>query len=372
VIADDVAPANATYTKDVAPILNARCVMCHRPGEVAPMSLMTYAEVRPWMKSIEQRVIQEKSMPPWFADPAHGTFRNDARLTEDELATLQAWIRAGVPMGNPADLPPAPQFPDGWVLGEPDYVVELPAVDVPTEGPDQFPNLSARLSLPEDKWIRAIEVMPSQKRAVHHIFAYVSEDGKKIGGKIGTYSAGGGPIVFPEGSGRRVNKDEHFIASLHYHPFGEAATDHTRIGLYFANGDITQESVALAVLNTQFKIPAGAKKYEVTASHTFDQDCRITTLGPHMHRRGTDFTISAVFPDGRAETLLTTHWNPDWNLKYELAVPIVAPKGTRLELVAHYDNSADNPNNPDPTKDLTFGTDEMMIGFIDYLVDIKE
>ncbi len=308
-------------------------------------------------------------MPPWHADPQFGAFRNDARLSQADIATLDKWIKTGAKLGNEADLPPAREFPNGWVLGEPDYVIDLDAVDVAADGPDKFPNLKAKLNLPEDRWIRAIEVQPSAKRAVHHVFARVTGADGKIGGQLGAYVAGSGPTVFPEGTGRLVKKDQEIVAQAHYHSFGTPVTDKTRIGLYFAQGDIKHESVALAVMNTKFKIPAGAKNYEVTANYTFDQYALITNLGPHMHQRGTDMTITAVFPDGNKQTLVKSNWNPDWDISYALAQPIVAPKGTRLELVAHYDNSADNPRNPDPTKDLVFGTDEMMIGFIDYLVD---
>jgi hypothetical protein len=309
-------------------------------------------------------------MPPWHADAQVGmAYANDARLSEADIATLDKWIKTGAAMGNEADLPPAREFKDGWVLGEPDYVVELAATDIAADGPDKFPNLKAKLYLPEDKWIRAIEIQPSAKRAVHHVFARVTEPDGKIGGQIGAYVAGAGPTVFPEGTGRLVKKDQEIVAQAHYHSFGTAVTDKTRIGLYFTKGDIKQESVALAVSNMKFKIPAGAKDYEVTAEYTFDQFARITNVGPHMHQRGKDMTITAVFPDGNKQTLVKSNWNPDWDISYALAKPIDAPKGTKLELVAHYDNSADNPRNPDPTKDLVFGTDEMMIGFIDYLVD---
>ncbi len=369
--ADDVgAPAKITYAKDVAPILNEHCVQCHRQGEVAPMSLRTYAEVRPWTKSIAKRVVQEKSMPPWHADPQIGiAYKNDARLSDAEIATIDKWIKTGASMGDEADLPAAREFPNGWVLGEPDYVLELDPVEIAADGPDKFPNLKAKLNLPEDRWIRAIEIQPSAKRAVHHVFARVTEADGKIGGQLGAYVAGAPPTIFEEGTGRLVKKDQEIVAQAHYHSFGTPVTDKTRIGLYFAEGEIKHESVALAVVNSKFKIPAGAKNYEVTASHTFDEYALITNIGPHMHQRGTDMTITAVFPDGNKQTLVKSNWNPDWDISYELAEPIVAPKGTRLELVAHYDNSADNPRNPDPTKDLTFGVDEMMIGFVDYLVD---
>jgi hypothetical protein len=365
--ADDA--TKVTYTKDIAPIMNAHCVVCHRGGEVAPMSLTTYAEVRPWAKAISKRVVQERSMPPWHADPAYGTFSNDKRLSAEQIATIDRWIKTGTPLGDLADMPAPREFPDGWVLGEPDYVLELDAVDVPADGPDKFPNLKAKLDLGEDRWIRAIEIQPSQKRAVHHVFARVAEPDGKIGGQLGAYVAGSGPTVFEDGTGRLIKKDQEIVAQAHYHAFGTPVTDKTRIGLYFANGDIEHESVALAISNTTFKIPPGAKDYEVTASYTFDQYALITNLGPHMHQRGKDMTITAVFPDGNSETLVKSNWNPDWDISYKLAKPIVAPKGTKLELVAHYDNSADNPRNPDPSDELTFGVDEMMIGFIDYLVE---
>lgn len=363
------APAKVTYAKDIAPILNAKCVQCHREGEVAPMSLRTYAEVRPWVKSIAERVVQEKSMPPWHADPQFGTFANDMRLSAEQIALIDKWIKTGAALGNEADLPPVREFPNGWVLGEPDYVLELDGVDIAADGPDKFPNLKAKLNLPEDKWIRAIEIQPSAKRAVHHVFARVAEPDGKIGGQLGAYVAGAAPTVFADGTGRLIKKDQEIVAQAHYHSFGSPVTDKTRIGLYYATTEIKQESVALAVSNTKFKIPAGAKDYEVTAEYTFDQYALITNLGPHMHARGKDMTITAVFPDGNKQTLVKSNWNPDWDISYQLAEPIVAPKGTKLELVAHYDNSADNPRNPDPTKDLTFGVDEMMIGFVDYLVE---
>jgi len=358
-----------TYAKDVAPILNAKCVQCHREGEVAPMSLRTYAEVRPWVKAIAKRVVQEKSMPPWHADPAYGTFSNDMRLSAAEIAVIDKWIKTGSALGNEADLPAPREFPDGWVLGEPDYVLELSPVDVAADGPDKFPNLKAQLDLGEDRWIRAIEIQPSAKRAVHHVFARVAEADGKIGGQLGAYVAGAPPTVFAEGTGRLIKKDQEIVAQAHYHSFGTPVTDKTRIGLYFATGEIKHESVALAISNMTFKIPAGAKDYQVTASYTFDEFARITHVAPHMHARGKDMTITAVFPDGNTETLVKSHWNPDWDISYQLAEPIVAPKGTRLEVVAHYDNSADNPRNPDPTDDLTFGVEEMMIGFVDYLVE---
>ena len=369
-VATSVLAEPITFTKDVAPILHQNCVVCHRPGEVAPMSLRTFEEVRPWVRSIHREVVIEKRMPPWHADPEIGHFKNDRRLSADDLAVIDQWVKQGAKRGALEDFPAVPTFEDGWVLGIPDHVITLDEVDIPAEGEDMFINLAAKLDIPEDRWIRAIEILPSDKRAVHHTFAYVSDDGKKVGGKIGSYSVAGGPIVFGDGIGRLVKADQSIVASIHYHPFGEDTKDQMKIGLYFSSEPIEMESVALSVLNMTFRIPAGAKNYKVTAEHTFERDSLITTLGPHMHARGTDMTINAIFPDGRKEKLLLTHWNPSWNIKYELAAPLAAPAGTRLELIAHYDNSADNPLNPDPTKELAFGRDEMMIGFIDYLVPV--
>lgn len=367
--------ARLTYTKDVAPILNDHCVSCHRPGQIAPMSLMTYDEVRPWVKSIEKNVAAKK-MPPWHATEHVGEFINDRSLPQEQVDTILAWIRQGAPRGNPKDMPPSPKFPKGeWKLGEPDFVVTLPKVEVPADGPDQFHNLPGKLRLPEDRWVKAVEILPGNPKVVHHVIVYQVKgfNVDPSGGWVGAWAAGTPPMVFPEGTGRMIQKGANVIGDMHYHPCGTPETDVTRIGLHFAkNEDIQKELVNLWIFNQGFKIPAGDPNHEVRASYTFLQDAFITGFIPHMHYRGKDFSYTAHYPDGRDQLLLQVeNYDFNWQTNYMLKDRIPIPKGTVIECVAHYDNSADNPANPDPTKDITFGDesyDEMMIGFVDYVV----
>lgn len=368
------APGNPTYAKDVAPIIYANCAECHRAGQMAPMSLMTYEEVRPWVKSIEKNV-HEGTMPPWHADPAYGPFANDRSLTKEERDTLLEWARNGAPRGDLAELPEPPEFRDGeWKLGTPDRVVEFKPFDVPADGPDQFPKLLGQLQLEEDRWVRAIEILPGNAKVVHHVIVvqFKGFDINPEEGWIGAWAAGTDPMVFPEGTGRLINKRTNLIADMHYHPSGEPVTDVTRIGLHFVDEEkVKKELVNLWIHTENFEIPAGAKNHEVRARHFFNQDGFITAFLPHMHYRGQDFTYIAHFPDGREETLFRINdWDFNWQTTYTLEEPIAIPEGTVMEAIAHYDNSADNPDNPDPTKTITFGeetNDEMMIGFVDYV-----
>jgi len=361
-----------TFTRDIAPILFENCVGCHRPGEVGPMSLLSYDEARPWAKSIREAVVVQRRMPPWHADAPRGVFKNDRRLEDAEIALIDRWITQGCPKGDEADLPEAPRFVEGWQLGEPDYVLEFPPFDVPAEGPDQLANLPFKVDLPEDRWVRAIEIRPSNRQVVHHVIAFVADrPNAGVQGWLAAWAAGAPPAVFPEQTGRLVKAGAVIVANMHYHPMGTAGRDQTRIGLYFADKPVEREVINLWVMNNQFVIPPGAGNHEVTATHTFEQDSVILSVAPHMHYRGKDMLMKAVFPDGRERVLVNVpNYDFNWQTFYEPVEPIQAPKGTRIEIVAHFDNSTGNPANPDPNKTVTFGlasTDEMMIGFVDYV-----
>ena len=379
-----VAPAalagdKPTFSKDIAPLFYKNCVACHRAGEIGPMSLMTYEETRPWAKSIQKAVVQEKKMPPWHSVDPKGTFANDRRLTDDQIALVDQWVKAGAPEGDKADMPPAPVFKEGWLLGEPDYVIELEPFSVAADGPDQFMNLFAKLDLPEDKWVTAVEIRPSSRKVVHHVIALTEGSMKAnqenqtnavgINGWLAGWAAGTQPQEFTKGTGRLLKKDEAVIANMHYHPNGEAATDTTKIGLHFADKPVERESRNQWVVNATFKIPAGDGNHEVTSTYTVPEDSEILTVTPHMHFRGKDMIISAVFPDGRTQTLINVpKYDFNWQTIYELAKPVHAPKGTRIDVLAHFDNSPENKANPDPTKDIVWGpqtTDEMLIGIVD-------
>ncbi len=368
-------PAKLSYAKDIAPILNANCAGCHRAGQMAPMSLMTYDEVRPWVKAIRENV-STGEMPPWHAVASAKPFTNDRSLSQDEIDTIVAWIDQGAPRGNPTDLPPTPDFPQGeWNLGAPDLVVTLPAIEIPADGPDVFQKVPGKVALEEDRWISAVEILPGDTKVVHHVIVVAIKgfDADPEDGWMGAWAAGTEPMVFPEGTGRMMEKGANIIADMHWHPSGVPTTDQTRIGLHFADDkDIQKELTNLWIIDDDWTIPAGDPNFEVRARHTFAQDAFIMAFAPHMHYRGKDFTYTAKYPDGREEVLLRVeNYDFNWQTNYVLAEKLPIPKGTTVECVARFDNSANNPVNPDPTRNVTFGeetNDEMMIGFLDYIV----
>ena len=374
--ADDV-PDRVTYSRDVAPILFENCAACHRPGEIAPMSLHTYDEVRPWAKSIREKVVK-REMPPWFADPAHGVFQNDASLSEKEIAIIAKWVDQGAKRGDVKDMPAFPEFTDGWQMGEPDFIIELPEVTVPATGPDYFPDLSFTANVPEDEWVNAVEIRPSNREVAHHVVIFMvgGMGGSGMGGNfgvLGVWAVGSSPNVYPEGMGRRIKPGQRFMTNMHYHPNGTEATDRTRIGLYFGEGEMQKEIEATLAGSFTFSIPPGVANHSEVSSWYVENDIKIVSLFPHMHLRGKDMAFTAVYPDGRRETLLSVpNYDFDWQLYYYPEEPISLPAGSKIELAAHYDNSAGNPNNPDPTATVGFGTsttDEMMFGLFEYYYD---
>ena len=373
-----------TFTKDVAPILHANCVRCHRPGQVAPMSLLTFEEARPWAKSIKKNV-EEGEMPPWKADPKHGRFRNDIRLSEEEKATLIAWVDQGAPQGNPKDMPTQPEFSDGWELGEPDFVVEMPEAVLSATGDDLFLSHVVEINLPEQRWVRAIEFSPGDRKVVHHILALLGDFGMSSGEPGGqsrggtqaeifsVWVAGSQPTVYPEGAGRIIRKKQVMTFNMHYHLSGEATVDRSRVGLYFGEGNLEKLITTTFAVNTGFVIPPGHGNYRVDASYLFDQDSEIISFLPHMHVRGKDMKYTAMYPDGRSEVLLSVpEYDYNWQWIYYPAEHISVPAGTRIDVVVHYDNSADNLSNPDPTAEVYYRDDtyqEMFVGFMEFIVD---
>ena len=394
-----VAPADeaVVFSRDVAPILMRHCVVCHRPGEIAPMSLLTHDEARPWARSI-RRVVASGEMPPWFANPEHGAWANDARLSEEERETIVAWVDGGAPPGDPALMPEAPRFNDGWQLGEPDHVIELPPVTVPATGPDLAPSQLVRLNLPERRWLRAVEFRPGDRTVNHHQIAFAggfagvgAASGQQGAGQgasgdrpppgeapavgveiFAVWAVGAAPTVFPNGAGRWVEPGALLMINQHYHPNGESErTDTTRIGLFFGDGPLEVEVEAVLAGRMDFTIPAGAPDHRIEARYELTNDSRIVSYFPHMHMRGRSMSFTAVLPDGSREVLLDVpEYDFDWQLFYYPQAPKRLPAGTVVEVVAHYDNSSDNPDNPDPTRDVGFGfqsTDEMMVGIFELI-----
>jgi hypothetical protein len=377
-----------TFTKDVAPILHARCASCHRPGEMAPMSLLTYQEARPWAKSIRQRVA-DRVMPPWFADPAHGEFENDARLPQKELDTILAWVDAGAVKGDDADMPAAPTFTKGWTIGEPDAVYTIPEFKLPASGAVPYTYFFVRTNYPEDRWISGVEIRPSNRKAVHHVIVTVLEPGVEpppqgttqarvdvIRGQLGGISPNKPGFTFPDGSGKLLKSGATIVFQMHYTPYGEEAVDRTTLGLQFAKATPEKHVRTGLALNPRFAIPPGAANHEVRATVTIAEDVHVQSLTPHMHFRGKSFTYTATYPDGRSEVLLNVpKYDFNWQLTYIPKAPIALPKGTKLECVAHFDNSTANKANPDPKAEVKWGDqtwEEMMIGFYNFTRDAEQ
>ena len=375
------ADTSVTFTKDVAPILYKSCVECHRPTMFAPMSLLTYDDARPYARSIKQRVVS-RVMPPWGADPAHGIFKNDPRLSQAEIDTIAAWVDGGAAKGNDADLPKAPQFAEGWTIGTPDAVFTMEEdYDIPATGVIPYQYLRVPTHLTEDKWIQAIEIRPSANAQVHHVLAYTQPAGQPInqGGALGPTNIGGVTpnkpgITFELGVARLLRGNSDLIMQMHYTTNGKPAKDRTRIGVIYAKQPPTKLQAGGMVLQPRFVIPAYDGNAEVRGTTKLQRDTVMTSLTPHMHVRGKDMTYTAKYPDGRTEVLLSVpKYDFNWQITYELAKPKVLPAGTEVEVIAHFDNSTANKFNPDPSKDVKWGDqtfEEMMIGFWSTVVPV--
>ena len=368
------ADAPVTFTKDVAPILYKSCVECHRPTMFAPMSLMTFEDARPWARAIKQRVTA-RTMPPWGADPAHGTFKNDPRLAERDIETIAKWVDAGAPKGEDADLPVAPKFVDGWTIGQPDAVFTMDEeFTIPANGAIPYKYFRVPTNLTEDKWIQAIEITPGARAQVHHVIAFTQPAGSplKPGGELGPTTLGGVTpnkpgLVCEPGVARLLRGNSDIVMQIHYTTNGTENKDRTTVGVIYAKQPPTRMVGGGMAINPRFVIPANDGNAEVKAVQTLSRDTTLTAMTPHMHVRGKDMIYIAHYPDGTAETLLSVpKYDFNWQITYQLAKPKVLPKGTQLEVIAHYDNSANNKFNPDPNKDVRWGDqtwEEMMIGF---------
>lgn len=382
------AAPKVTFHKNVAPILQARCQACHRPGEAAPMPLITYRETRPWAKAMKAAVLTRK-MPPWFAEPGVSHFKNDRTLAKQEIDTLVEWADKGAPEGNPDEAPPPLVFTTGWSIGQPDQVFEMPqAFEVPSTGIVDYQWVLLPTRFAEDKWIRAIELRPGNRGVVHHIAAFARRGGSKwlaeakpgvpvpkapggpeagqSDGLIGEYVPGLPAKPFPDGSALFLPAGSEIVLQLHYTPNGKAASDRSKLGLIFASEQPRSRFFYFGVTNMTFVIPPGEANHSVTARVTLGADVRLIDLQPHMHLRGKSFEFRAVYPDGSQEVLLRVpRYDFNWQLTYEVAGEKILPRGTRIEATAIFDNSPNNPRNPNPEAEVRNGdqtTDEMMAG----------
>lgn len=363
-----------TYTKHIAPIFNDRCVRCHRAGEVAPFALTSYDDIVGWGDTIAE-VIRDERMPPWHANPSYGKFSNDARLPDAQRQLVYDWVEHGMPEGDPADLPPAPQFVDGWQIDKPDVVLKMPKpFTVPAHGTVEYKYFVLDEPVKEDMWIRAAEMRPGNRAVVHHlILFYVTpeqarhHDGNALANGIATFAPGMPPLELPEDLALRVPAGSRLVFQCHYTPNGTEQSDQSEVGIVFADkSKVKHELIVRAGMNHRFKIPPGDSNYRVEKTERINKDSLLYSLTPHMHVRGKSFRFTAHYPDGSEEILLDVpRYDFNWQNIYKLAEPKRLPKGTEIQMVAHYDNSADNPSNPDPTKTVGWGDqtwEEMMIG----------
>jgi hypothetical protein len=374
------APATAatpTYSKDVAAILNNRCVECHRAGEAAPMALTNFQEARPWAKAIKAAVMTRK-MPPWLADPKHGVFSNDRRISDADVQTLAAWADGGAPEGDAKQTPAAPHFETGWTIGKPDAIIDIGTeFDVPASGVVAYQYFTVPTNFTEDKWVEAAEVHPDQRKVVHHVIAFLQEPNgtggqRGIGNLLVGFAPGEQPMRFEPGTAKLVKAGSKIMFQVHYTPNGTAAKDRSYIGLKFAKEPPKYRAVTVSATNRAFVIPAGDPAYPVKSTWTARQEVNLVNLMPHMHLRGKDFQYTIVYPDGREDVILNVpKYDFNWQLQYELKKPLALPEGTRIDCIAHFDNSPNNKFNPDPAKEVRWGDqtfEEMMMGFFTYTV----
>jgi len=402
-----------TFSKDVAPILYSKCVTCHRPGEVAPMSLITYKDARPWARAIREKIIAHE-MPPWFADPAHGSFRNDRSLTQAQIDTIVKWVDAGSRQGDEKQMPALPPFAAGWQIGKPDIVFEMPVeYRIPADGTVDYQYFEVPTNFAEDRWISAGEVRAGNPEHVHHIIVSVIEppgstarpsvmsirainDGanapraarpatdaqraqlatavRRAGAvSLVNWAVGEDAPVFPAGLAKRIPAGSTLQFQVHYTTNGAAATDRSKVGLIFTKEPPKNEIRTATIANAQFAIPAGAANHQIEAEATFTDNVKVWTMHPHMHLRGKDMTYTAIYPDGRQEVVLRVpKYDFGWQTDYWLAQPLSLPKGSKLHVTAHFDNSPANRFNPDASSVVRWGDqtwEEMMIGYITYTVD---
>lgn len=364
-----------TYSKDIARILQERCVECHRAGEVAPFPLTSYEEVVGWSDSIRE-VVDEGRMPPWFADPNYGVFLHDGRIPDEEKTLIRQWVANGSPQGDPADLPEPKQYLEGWGMPEPDavYAMSDTPFQVPAEGVIDYQNYFVDPGWKEDTWICGAEARPGARSVVHHILVFIQRPNTRYipglpGDLFAAYAPGMKPTVaHTEDMALLAPPGSKIVFQVHYTPNGTPQADISKVGLRFRDPkNVKMEIKAGMAINVLFRIPPRNGNFRVTASHVFPEDSLLLGVNPHMHLRGKSFRYEAQYPDGRREIVMDCpRYDFNWQLGYQYAEPLVMPKGTKLLCTAYFDNSENNPSNPDPNRTVTFGEqtwDEMMIGW---------
>ena len=360
-----------TFSKDVAPIVFAKCVSCHRADGIGPMPLTSFAEARPWVRAI-RAAVSSRTMPPWLADGERGMFANDARLSTDEVETMVRWIDSEAPEGDRRDLPSLPKLADGWSMGTPDIVLTPGSVNVASAPRSVYADLPVPTNFTEDRYVSVAEVRIGGPGFTHHANLLLKDDEGTA--RVASYSPGAGAKSYPPGVAKLVPKGATLNLNMHYNPKGETRVDPgSRVGLIFAKGPVRQIAITAESGTNDLNIPAGDANYErIGKPFVFTEDSHILSLMPRMNERGKDFRYTLVYPDGRSRLLLNIpKWNYGWVLTYVLSESIAVPKGSRLETVAHWDNSSGNKFNPDATARIPFGP-EIMNGYFEYTLDAQD
>lgn len=385
--------ATPTYAKEVSRIIQKNCESCHRPGQIGPFSLTNYKEVSAFKAEIK-RVTTAHIMPPWSAVPGHGDFKNERRISDEEIATLARWADAGAPMGNAKDLPPARVFNDGWALGPPDLSYKMPEpFTLAGNGVDVYRCFVVPSGLTEDKYIRGMEVRPGNRKIVHHVRTFADTTGqarkldeadpapgfdcslgmtqayKRIA--IGGWAPGLVTDLRAEDTGALFPKSSDVVIEVHYHKNGLTEMDQSELGIYLNKVPVKHIAKSAIVANIGIRIPAGDAHHEERASYRFSKNVIVTSVLPHMHLLGNEMKMTATLPDGtKKELVWAKPYDFNWQTNYVYKEPFLLPAGTKVDVVAYYNNSESNPKNPSkPLKEIRWGEgteEEMLVGFISY------
>lgn len=373
-----------SYSQTIAPLLDQHCVTCHRDGGIGPWAMTDYNMVKGFAPMIRE-VVRTQRMPPWHADPHYGVFKNNRALSNEDAKTLVHWIEAGAPRGQGHDpLAQSKKTWPQWPAGEPDLIVDVPAFDVPPTGTVPYQNQPVKNPLNHDVWLRAVDFAPGDRSVLHHVIVSILPAGSnnRLGGTyLAGYVPGAAAIKFPADTGILLPAGSTFNFQMHYTTKGKPATDKTRFGLYFAKTPPKYPLRNTVLLDPRLRIPANTKAHPLSASRTFDRDILLYTLTPHSHFRGSASNFVATYPDGRQEILLSVpRYDFNWQTAYELKEPKVLPTGTKVTHTTIYDNSAQNPANPDPSIEVRWGEqswEEMLYGnmrfrYLDEIVPVQK
>jgi len=385
-----------TFAAQVAPIIYRSCTPCHRAGEVAPFALETYPQAKRFASMIKLTT-SRRFMPPWKAIAGHGDFVGERTLSPTEIKTIGDWVDSGAPSGDLAKAPKPPKFADGWQLGTPDLIVEVPtSFQIPADGPDILQNFVIPTSLTSDQVVGAIELRPGNPKVVHHALVFMDSNGaarrldektKEPGyqsfggpgffptGSLGGWAPGGTPVWLPDGVGRYFQKGSDIVLQLHYHPTGKAEADRSKIGIYFSRKPVTRLVGGIALENWEIKIPAGDKKYRRESSYVLPKEATFLSVTPHMHLLGREMRADATLPDGKKIPLVwIKEWDFRWQDTFVFKSPIRLPKGTRLQMYSVHNNSEEMSTNPfNPPREVVYGegsNDEMSLCIFEVTTDL--